>query len=175
MTFLKFHKETQFHAWFPSASIVNTICCRLKVMLHETISNDDFQRNTALQCWNNVATIRNNVATILQCCVALKKSFLRIVLNPLSTKSEQHIFFPNNIHTSPREKVMVNKMISKGKVLWSITKFSQLILYGNVRRTVWRTCIWILRLKGLTHSHSGYYDNVKFVMVTGLSGVQFGL
>ena len=28
------------------------------VMLHETICNDDFQRNTALQCWNNVAIIR---------------------------------------------------------------------------------------------------------------------
>ena len=28
-----------------------------KVMLHETIRNNDFQRNTALQCWNNVATI----------------------------------------------------------------------------------------------------------------------
>ena len=44
----------------------------LKVMLHEMICNDDFQRNTALQCWNNVATIQNNVATILYCCVALK-------------------------------------------------------------------------------------------------------
>ena len=41
-------------------------------MLHGTIRNDDFQRNTALQCWNNVVTIRNNVATMLQHCVALK-------------------------------------------------------------------------------------------------------
>ena len=44
----------------------------VKVMLHETIRNDDFQRNTALQCWNNVVAIRNNVATMLQTCVALK-------------------------------------------------------------------------------------------------------
>ena len=29
----------------------------LKVMLHGTIRNDDFLLNTALQCWNNVATI----------------------------------------------------------------------------------------------------------------------
>ena len=29
----------------------------LKVMLHEMICNDDFQRNTALQCWNNVAML----------------------------------------------------------------------------------------------------------------------
>ena len=41
-------------------------------MLHETIWNDDFQRNKGLQCCNNVATIRNNVATMLQRCVALK-------------------------------------------------------------------------------------------------------
>ena len=44
----------------------------LQVMLHETIRNDDFKRNTALQRWNNVGTIRNNVATILQSFVALK-------------------------------------------------------------------------------------------------------
>ena len=31
-------------------------------MLHGTIRNDDFQRNTALECWNNVVTIWNNVA-----------------------------------------------------------------------------------------------------------------
>ena len=41
-------------------------------MLHGTIRNDDFQGNTALQCWNNVATIRNNFATMLQHSVALK-------------------------------------------------------------------------------------------------------
>ena len=44
----------------------------LKVMLHGSIRNDDFYRNTALQCWNNVVTIRNNVATMLQRCAALK-------------------------------------------------------------------------------------------------------
>ena len=37
----------------------------VKVMLYETI-----HRNTALQCWNNVATIRNNIATMLQRRVA---------------------------------------------------------------------------------------------------------
>ena len=36
-----------------------------KVMLHGTIRNDDFWRNKALQYWNNVVTIRNNVATML--------------------------------------------------------------------------------------------------------------
>ena len=42
----------------------------IEMMLHGTIRNDDFQRNTALQCWNNVATIRNYVATMLERCVA---------------------------------------------------------------------------------------------------------
>ena len=41
-------------------------------MLHGTIRNDDFRGNTALQCWNNVVTIRNNVETMLQHCVTLK-------------------------------------------------------------------------------------------------------
>ena len=44
----------------------------LKVMLNGTIRNDDFLRNTAMQYWNNVTTIRNNVTTMMQLCVALK-------------------------------------------------------------------------------------------------------
>ena len=36
------------------------------------------ERNAALQCWNNVVTIQNNVATMLQRCVSLK-SLLRLV------------------------------------------------------------------------------------------------
>ena len=41
-------------------------------MLHGTIRKDDFWRNTTLQYWNNVATIRNNVATMMQRCFVLK-------------------------------------------------------------------------------------------------------
>ena len=41
-------------------------------MLHETIRSDDFKRNTGLKCWNNVVTIGNNVATMLQRHVVLK-------------------------------------------------------------------------------------------------------
>ena len=48
------------------------VCEEPKVMLHGTIRNDDFERNISLQCWNTVLTIRNNVATMLQRCVALK-------------------------------------------------------------------------------------------------------
>ena len=44
----------------------------LKVMLHGMIRNDNFQRNTALKCWNTVVIIHNNVATMLQRYVALK-------------------------------------------------------------------------------------------------------
>ena len=41
-------------------------------MLHGTIRKDDFWPNTTLQYWNNVATIRNNVATMMQSCFVLK-------------------------------------------------------------------------------------------------------
>ena len=40
-------------------------------------------------------------------------------------------------------------MITKEKMLWSAIKFSQLILKGNVWRSVWGICMWILGLKGL--------------------------
>ena len=40
-------------------------------------------------------------------------------------------------------------LCSQGKELWSVNKFSQLILKGKVWQTVWRICIWTLVLKGL--------------------------
>ena len=60
MCMTRFWREITLSAFFRQ----ETAC--LKVTLHGTI------RNTALQCWNNVVTIRNNVATMLQGCVALK-------------------------------------------------------------------------------------------------------
>ena len=41
-------------------------------MLQGTIRNDDFWGNTAFQCQNNVVSVRNNVATMLERFVALK-------------------------------------------------------------------------------------------------------
>ena len=55
-----------------SPFLLPSLLSLLKVMLHRTIGNDDFSCNTALQCWNNVGTIRNNVATMSQRWVALK-------------------------------------------------------------------------------------------------------
>ena len=40
-------------------------------MLHGTRRNNGLRGNTALQYWNNVVTIRNNVATMLQSHVVL--------------------------------------------------------------------------------------------------------
>ena len=54
----------------------------------------------------------------------------------------------------PREMVMrVNKMITKEKMLSSVFKFSQLILKGNVYKSVWGICMWKLGLKGLINVH----------------------
>ena len=41
-------------------------------MLHWTIRTTIFSEALGLQCWNNVVTIGNNVATMLQRCVALE-------------------------------------------------------------------------------------------------------
>ena len=74
------------------------------------------------------------------------------IFHPLSFKSDQHVFSPNYINTLSRKKVgRINKMMNKGEMLWFLTKFSRLILYGNVWTLVWRICIWILGLKGLTN------------------------
>ena len=71
-------------------------------------------------------------------------------INPLSPNSDLHQFSLNNIHMLPREMVMrVNKMVTKEKMLWSFIKLSQLILKGNVWRSVWRICKRISGLKGL--------------------------
>ena len=79
-----------------------------------------------------------------------------VLFCPISPKSDQHLFSPNNIITSSREKFMrINKIITSGKihVLWSSIKFSQLILEGSVWRSVWRICIWILESKKLRQSN----------------------
>ena len=45
-------------------------------MLHETIHNDDIKHNTALQCWNNVATVRKNIVMLRcaknRCCKSFR-------------------------------------------------------------------------------------------------------
>ena len=73
-----------------------------------------------------------------------------LLVIPLSPNSDQQLFSPNNIHTLSRDKVMrINKMIIIEKIPWPFIKFSQLILKGDVWRSVWRICMWILGLKGL--------------------------
>ena len=71
--------------------------------------------------------------------------------------SHQHQFPPNNLHTLWREMVMrINKMISKEKIFWSFIKLSDL-LFGIIRRWVWRICMWILGL-----SPGGVGGNLDF-------------
>ena len=87
-------------------------------------------------------------------CGVLISHWLQIgesAIKPLSPNSDQQQFSPNDIHTLSIDKFMrTNKMITKEKkLLWSFIKFSQLILKGNVWRSVWRICTWILGLKGL--------------------------
>ena len=61
-------------------------------------------------------------------------------------------------------------MITKEKMLWSFTKFFQLILKGSVWRSVWRICIWILGLKGLRFEQwlivGGFWSDVFTTITT---------
>ena len=61
-------------------------------------------------------------------------------------------FSPNNVRCASSRKILriINTTITNGKIIWSKIKFSQLILYGNVWRSVWRICMCIqyVGLKG---------------------------
>ena len=61
--FFRVSRVEILHFKHPQVLAVNRMAT--KVMLNGTIRNDDFWRNTSLQCWSNVVTIRNNVATML--------------------------------------------------------------------------------------------------------------
>ena len=88
------------------------------------------------------------------------KQKITATFNPLSANSDQQQFSPNNIHTMSRDKVMsINKTIIIEKIPGSFIEFSQLILKGNVWRSVWRICMWILGLKGLTINKSWVHLN----------------
>ena len=79
-------------------SINSTTPTTLKVMLHGTIRNDDFYRNTELQCWNNVVTIRNNAATL--CCAKNRLCKSSRVTSPLQPAqlSHDHSFLNQHIY-----------------------------------------------------------------------------
>ena len=71
--------------------------------------------------------------------------------NKISSSGFPIAFSPNNIYSSSKEKVMrINTVITKGKMLWSLIKFSQLILQENVWRSVLEICLWILVLQEST-------------------------
>ena len=86
---------------------------------------------------------------------------MTLTVNPLSPNGDQQQLSPNNVHTLSRDKVVrIWKMITKEKMPWCFIKFSQLILKGNVWRSVWRICMWILGLKGLSNNnHNNHHDH----------------
>ena len=50
-------------------------------------------------------------------------------------------------------------MTAMGKMLFSFIKFSQPSLYENKWRTVWRSSMWILGLKGSHEDHHTFLVN----------------
>ena len=103
-------------------------------------------------CWSVSSSTRNYEMITKGKMLLLYIIFSQLILffDPSSANSDQKQFSPNNIHTLSRDKVMrINKMITIEKIPWPFIKFSQLILKGDVWRSVWRICMWILGLKGL--------------------------
>ena len=54
-------------------------------------------------------------------------------------------------------------MITKEKMRQCFIKFSQVILKGNVWRSVWRICMWILGLKGLSGTNVPIHFRVTVI------------
>ena len=55
----------------------------------------------------------------------------------------------------------IHLMITKGRMLSSFIKFSQLILQGKIWRSVGSICMWILVLKGLILNYEGKLADVQ--------------
>ena len=82
--------------------------------------------NTVVSCFEEYTT----PLWILNLSLSFVTIFIQScpLFNPLSAKSDKHQFSPNDINMQSREEVMrIDKMITKGKMLWSFFKFSQLI------------------------------------------------
>ena len=75
----------------------------LKVMLHETIRNDDFYRNTAFQhCCDVVSNGYNLVQTLQRRCVALK---IVVVNRPVFTR--EHYLLLRKSRTRSRSRLRI--------------------------------------------------------------------
>ena len=70
----------------PSRGKTSTSSSPRKVTLHRMICNDNLYRNTALQRWNHVGTIQNNVATL--CCAKSRRCKSSCVTSPLRNEKE---------------------------------------------------------------------------------------
>ena len=115
----------------------------------------------------------------LQFCQRLSKECLLLVwgggcyphcrLYPL--KSDQQQFPSNNIHTSSIEKlVRTFNITTQGRMLWTVIKFSPLILKENVWISVWRISMQILGLKELTwHDYDETRGRVRTLFISSNS------
>ena len=128
-------------------------------MFRELDIYSDFVTNSHGEYWDSVCEklwvpVQNHSGTVFKNVSPRRKMLGPLcnqTVNPLSPISAQDQFSPNDIHRLSWTKSMrINKMITERKNIWSFTKFSQIILQGNVRRPVWRICMWILGLKGLS-------------------------
>ena len=104
--------------------------------------------NIVMETWSAVLLTSKAMIKMGRCDQLSKTS------EPFTCKKSQE--WPISIFSSQypyiiKENVMrFNIMITSRKMLWSFIKFSQLIFKGDVWRSVWRICMWLLGLKGLS-------------------------
>ena len=115
----------------------------LKVMLHGTTRNDDFQPNTTLQCWNNVAAL---------CCAKNRRCESSRVTSPLDVKNAAKtiisglhitIFRPIVSHQYRCDTLAIENLSPKKKVPICTRVFSQIF---NVQILIFSRCMCCLSL-----------------------------
>ena len=75
-------------------------------MLHETIRNDDFQQQHSVVILEQYATIRNNVATMLERPVALKNVVANRLQSCNITLTSKELIL-NSIGSSPQRIIII--------------------------------------------------------------------
>jgi len=139
-------------------------------MVHEFFNGSFHLANDLLKVWLCAQGVSPKCEVKMTVIKQSYELFLKKRLFTLFCKSQQkhiiglhasrpksdliHIYFllKNNQCLIKQKGCENYKRIYTGKMHLFFNKFSQLNLQGNVQRSVWRTCMWILGFMGLIQS-----------------------
>ena len=72
LTVKKNYRDVPYHNWTHAFAVAHSMYLVIRSGNDKFTALEVWDLEVMLQCWYNVVTIRNNVATMLQRCVVLK-------------------------------------------------------------------------------------------------------